>query len=183
MQLACEFSHAHYQRNTVIKRSNYPNIYLCSRNLSMGVLTHIRYDSRPFHRFQPLTAWTDDTPPTGVLREGPLHTEVMLRPHVAIAQAWLRGAYRFHPERSATNQFAPPTPPTPPPTCDPRMLNVAVFVAMPSRRKFARPVSGSPPHPAIESGLSFDEGHLVMGVTSLPYHEQAICTAPKEHER
>lgn len=107
-----------------------------------------------------------------------------MRPPVTIAQAWFRGAYRFYPDpgHSATNQFAAPTPPSPPPTSDPRTLNVAVLVAMPSRRKFARPVSGSAPHPPIESRLSFDEGHLVMGVTSLPYDEQPICTAPKEYE-
>jgi len=142
----------------------------------------MRHRPRPFHRPQPLAAWIDDTPTSEVSREGPLHTEMMNRPHVAIAQAWCRGAYPFNPERSATNQFTAPTSPAPPPTSDPRMLNVAVFVAMPSRRKFALPVSGSAPHPAIESGLSFDEGHLVMGVSNLPYDEQAICTAPKEDE-
>lgn len=97
-----------------------------------------------------------------------------MRPHVAMAQAWFR-AYSFDQERPTTNQFTTaPTPPAPPPTSDPRVLNVAVLVAMPSRRKFALPVSRSAPHPAIESGLSFDEGHLVMGVTNLPYDEQAM---------
>lgn len=145
----------------------------------------LTYDTAPrlFYHSQPLAAWTDDTPTPTVSREGPPHTEMAKRPHLTIAQAWFRGAYPFHPEHSASNQFAAPTPPAPPPTSDPRMLNVTVLVAMPSRRKFAQPFSRSAPHPAIESGLSFDEGHLVMGITSLPYDEQAICTASKEHER
>src|SRR5260221_8942279 len=95
------------------------------------------------HRPQPLSAWTDDTPTSEVSREGPLHTEMMMKPHVAIAQSWFPGAYPFNPERSATNQFTAPTPPAPPPSSDPHMLNVAVLVAMPSRRKLARPVSRS----------------------------------------
>lgn len=171
-------------------RSFHTQKYLCSL-LCLSVTRpsrphshiYVRHRPRPFHRSQPLAAWTDDAPTSEVSREDPLHTEMMMRPHVAIAQAWFRGAYSFNPERSATNQSTAPTPPAPPLTSDPRMLNVAVLVAMPSRRKFAPPVSRSAPHPAIESGLSFDEGHLVMGVTSLPFGEQAICTAPKEDER
>ena len=160
----------------MIKRSHGPKISILASPVHGGPLL-FEYHS------QPLAAWTDDTPTQTVSREGPLHTEMTTKPRVATAQAWFRGAYPFHPDRSASNQSAVPTPPAPPPTSDPRMLNVTVFVAMPSRRKFARPVSGYAPHPAIESGLSFDEGHLVMGVTSLLYEEQATCTAPKEHER
>jgi len=145
-------------------------------------LDDLKPPGRTVCNWHPLAAWADDTSTSEVSRESSLHTEMMMRPHVAIAQAWCRGAYSFNPERSATNQFTAPTPPAPPPTSDPRMLNVAVLVAMPSRRKFTLPVSRSAPHPAIESGLPFDEGHLVMGVTSLPYDEQATCTAPKEDE-
>ena len=105
-----------------------------------------------------------------------------MRPHVAIAQAWFRGAYTFCPERPPADQFPAPTPPALPPSSDPRMLNVAILVAMPSRRKFASPDPESPPHAAIGSGLSYNEGQLLMGVTSVPCEEQAIGVALSMHE-
>jgi hypothetical protein len=108
-----------------------------------------------------------------------------MRPPVVIAQAWFRGTYAFYPpraERTAAGQFpAPPVlPEQPPGVSDPRMLNVAVLVAMPSRRIFAPSISKSVPHPVIESGLSHDEGLLAMGVTSLPCEEQAIRDALRQ---
>ena len=63
------------------------------------------------------------------------------------------------------------------------MLNVAVLVALPSRRKFAPQVSETVPHPAIGSGLAYGEGQLVLGVTSLPCEEQAIRAALGQQER
>lgn len=106
--------------------------------------------------------------------------------HVAMAQVWFRGAYPFYPraERSAASQYpVPPAPPEPPPVSDHRMLNVAILVAMPLRRKPAPSFSEFMPHPAIGSGLSYDEGQLVMGVTSLPYEEQAMRDALRQRER
>jgi len=144
------------------------------------------HTAQPTRCVQPLTAWANDGPTSDASQQSPLHPEMMMEPHVAVAQAWFRGAYPFYPraERSAASQYpVPPAPPEPPPVSDPRMLNVAILVAMPLRRKLAPSVSEFTPHPAIGSGLSYDEGQLVMGVTSLPCEEQAIRDGLRQRER
>ena len=148
----------------------------------------LTYDiiAQPSRCVQPFTAWANDDPTSDALQQSPLHPEVMMSPHVATAQAWFCGAYHFHPraERSAAGQYpVPPAPPEPPPVSGPRMLNVAVLIAMPLRRKLASSVSEFTPRPAIGSGLSYDEGQLVMGVTRLPCEEQAIRDALGQQER
>jgi hypothetical protein len=142
--------------------------------------------SLAYHSFrgaQPLAAWSDDDPALAISRQGHLHPDMLMSPHVAIAQAWFRGAYTFHPERSTADEFPAPTPPALLPPSDPGMLKLAILVAMPSRRKFAPLDPESPPHAAIGSGLSYNEGQLLMGVTSVPCEEQAIGVALREHER
>ena len=103
--------------------------------------------------------------------------EMTMSHHFALAQAWI-GA--FFPERREAIQLPASSPPVLPPDSDPRMLNVAILVAMP-RREDPQSVPGYMLHHSDRSGLLYDEGQLELGVTSLLY-EQAMCTAP-EYER
>lgn len=108
--------------------------------------------------------------------------EVTIFHHSALAQAWIGRACAFFPKRREAIQLPASSPPVVPPRhTDPRVLNVAVFVAMP-RRNDVRPVSGSMPHPSSGSRLLHDDEQLELGVTSL-LCEQAMYTTPEEYER
>ncbi|KAI0002132.1 hypothetical protein BJV74DRAFT_34170 [Russula compacta] len=132
-------------------------------------LEHLGPDVR---NWRPITAWSDNslTPPH--LQQNSLRPEAVMDHHVAIAQAWLRGTYAFPHKRPDSVEFSAPPPQALPSVSDSRMLNVAIFVAMPSRQKDAQHVQGSTPHPAVSSRLSYKEGQLVLGVTSLPHERQ-----------
>ena len=105
-------------------------------------------------------------------QQNSLRPDAVMNHHVAIAQAWLRGTYAFPYEGPDSVEFPAPPPQALPSVSDPRMVNVAIFVAMPSRQKDAQHVQGSTPHPAVSSRLSYSEGQLVLGVTGLPHERQ-----------
>lgn len=94
--------------------------------------------------------------------------------HIALAREWFGRAYR---ERREALQLSASSPPVIPPDSDPRILNVAVLVAMP--RRDLQSVTGSTLHPSDRSGLLKDEGQLELGVTSLLYEQ----VTQEEHER
>lgn len=102
--------------------------------------------------------------------------------HTALVQVWIGRTSTFIAERRGAIQFPAPSPPALPPgnISDPRMLDVAVLVAMP-RREDARPVRGSTLDPRDRPGLFYDEGQLELGVTRL-LSEQAMSTPPEECE-
>ena len=85
--------------------------------------------------------------------------------HVAMAQAWFHGSYPLN-RRRPTHLPAQ----RPPPITDLRTLNVAVLVVMPSRRVPAQPTHGITPQYPIGSRLSYGEGQLSIGTTSLPWN-------------
>jgi hypothetical protein len=89
--------------------------------------------------------------------------------HIALAQAWIGRARPFRRERREAIQFSAPSPPVLPPDSDPRILNVAVLVAMP--RRDPQSITGSMLHPSDRSELLKDEGELALGVTSLLYEQ------------
>lgn len=89
--------------------------------------------------------------------------------HIALAQAWIGRARPFRRERREAIQFSAPSPPVLPPDSDPRILNVAVLVAMP--RRDLQSVTGSTLYPSDRSELLKDEGVLELGVTSLLYEQ------------
>jgi hypothetical protein len=128
-------------------------------------------------RPQPLAVWGNDGP----MRAHP-QQEVTIFHHIALTQAWIGRAGAFLPKRREAIQLPASSPPVVPPRhTDLRMLNVAVFVAMP-RRNGIRPISGSMLEPSSGSRLLHDEGQLELGVTSL-LCEQAMSTTPEEYER
>jgi len=94
--------------------------------------------------------------------------------HIASARAWVDRACRG---RREAFQFSAFSPPVLPPDPDPRILNVAVLVAMP--RRGLQSVTGSTHHTSDRSGLLKDEGQLELGVTSLLYEQ----VTQEEYER
>ncbi|KAI0302420.1 hypothetical protein B0F90DRAFT_1667608 [Multifurca ochricompacta] len=115
--------------------------------------------------WQPVAVWTDDRP----THHNPRKTcfqEPVIDHHVAMAQAWFRDTYPFHPEHSI--RLPSPHPPAPLLVSDRRTINVAVLVAMPSRRLEASPECVMTSHHTIGPRVSYGDGQLLMGVTSLP---------------
>ena len=128
---------------------------------------------------QPVAAWTDDgsIPP---FETSALATPVSGIDHqAAMAQTWLYGNYPFFPDRLI--QPSTPRPPPCNPASGPRTLDVAVLVAMPTQPPEAHRVRGTTSRRhAVGSRLAYGEGQLLMGVTSLPWEEQVMLTAPGE---
>ncbi|KAH9976242.1 hypothetical protein BGW80DRAFT_1457084 [Lactifluus volemus] len=130
---------------------------------------------------QPVAAWTDDdddgtTPPFKASTALVTSTVLPGMNHVAaMTQPWCWSSYPFLHEHLI--QSSAPRPP------GLHTLHVAVLVAMPSPRpeapthahaawgttldKFRRDVAGMPP-------LSYGDGQLLMGVTSLPCEDRVI---------
>ncbi|KAI0251212.1 hypothetical protein BJV78DRAFT_495037 [Lactifluus subvellereus] len=111
--------------------------------------------------WQPIAAWTDEN------RRTPIPVKDH---HVAMEQAWCHDSYPSLPE-GTTHLPVPLQPPTPPVVPDPRTLNVAILVAMPSPRPEAHL---APHHHMARTRLSDEDGQLLMGVTSLPCKEQVV---------
>lgn len=107
--------------------------------------------------------------------------EMTANSQTALVRVWMGRRSTFIAERRGSIQFPASSPPALPPVSDPRMLNVAVLVAMP-RREDTRPVTGSTLEPWERPGLLYDEGQLGLGVTSL-LCEQVMYTAPEEFEQ
>jgi hypothetical protein len=129
------------------------------------------------HNWRPLAVWSNGGP----MRARPQQEGTMFD-HFASAQAWIGRACAFLPKRGEAIQLPASSPPVVlPRDSDPRMLNVAVLVAMP-RRNDVRPVPGSMLHPSSRSRLLYDEGQLELGVTSL-LCEQAMCPTSEGYER
>jgi hypothetical protein len=117
---------------------------------------------------QPITAWTNYR-----LGRRP-------RPPPPSPPEQLTGAWSHH---------APPRP-RPPPTSPPilpdhRTLNVAVLVAMPSRRPPKQPTHGIAPHHShpIGSRLSYGEGQLLIGTTSVSCSRRVLSAALADQPR
>ncbi|KAI9441716.1 hypothetical protein H4582DRAFT_2073858 [Lactarius indigo] len=133
--------------------------------------------------WQPLTAWTNNhlgwpfrsSRQASAPRAPP---EPAVDHHVVIAQAWFPDSCSLSPRRPTPRPTASPSIP------DHRALSVAVLVAMPSRRLPSQPMHGIAPHHPIGSRLSYSEGQLSIGTTSvscvsghsLPEHELGQTT-------
>ncbi|KAH8994514.1 hypothetical protein EDB92DRAFT_1943828 [Lactarius akahatsu] len=132
--------------------------------------------------WQPLTAWTDyrlgRLPRSRQASAPRALPEPAMHHRVAVAQAWFHDAYPLNPRRPI------PRPPASPSIPDHRTLSVGVLVAMPSRRLPSQPMHGIAPHSPIGSRLSYSEGQLSIGITSvscvsghpLPEHELGQTT-------
>ncbi|KAF8504817.1 hypothetical protein F5888DRAFT_790014 [Russula emetica] len=131
------------------------------------------FDGTAVHNWLPLAAWHNDGP----MRAHPSQ-EMIVNPHDALVQAWIRRTSTFITERRGAIELPASPPPALPPVSDPRTLNVAVLVTMP-RREDTRPVPGSMVDPWDRPGLFYGEGQLELGVTSL-LCEQAMSTAPED---
>jgi len=124
------------------------------------------------HDWQPITAWANHR--LG-WRSHPRGAPQAL-PHAfpgSVAQGW------FHDSTSAPPRSSP-SPPLPIP--DRRTLNVAVLVAMPSRRPPTQPIHGTVPLYPIGSRLSYGEGQLSIGTTTLSCSRQALSAALMDYE-
>ncbi|KAH9046808.1 hypothetical protein EDB84DRAFT_1558017 [Lactarius hengduanensis] len=126
--------------------------------------------------WQPLTAWKDyrlgRLPRSRQASAPRALPEPAMDHRVAVAQAWFHEAYPLNPRRPVPRPPASPIP-------DHRTLSVGVLVAMPSRRRPSQPMHGIAPHHPIGSRLSYSEGQLSIGTTTvscvsghpLPEHE------------
>ncbi|KAI9465338.1 hypothetical protein BJY52DRAFT_1246605 [Lactarius psammicola] len=135
--------------------------------------------------WQPITAWTDNrlgrSPRSRQASAPRALPDPVMEHHVAMAQAWLHGTHPLDPRRPT--HFPTPHLPASPSIPDSRTLNVAVIVAMPSRRPPPQPMHGTTPHHPIGSRLSYSEGQLSIGTTSLScISGHALTSALPEHE-
>jgi hypothetical protein len=135
---------------------------------------------------QPVAAWTDDdgtTPPSKAASAVPAGTNHHHSYHhvAAMTQPWCWGSYPFLQEHLIQPSAArPPRPARNNPAL--LALNVAVLVAMPSPRPEApthtHASRGTTSHPlrhdVAELPLSYGDGQLLMGVTTLPCEERVM---------
>ncbi|KAI0251210.1 hypothetical protein BJV78DRAFT_494980 [Lactifluus subvellereus] len=130
--------------------------------------------------WKPVAAWTDDglTPPSKTSELAtPVTALTGIDRQVAMAQPWCYGSYPFLSDHLIQSSAHRPPPCNP--VSGPRTLNVAVLVAMPSQRPEAHRVRGTTSRRhAVGPRLSYGEGQLLMGVTSLPCEERVVLTAP-----
>ena len=95
--------------------------------------------------------------------------EHLIGPH-AMGQVWCHASYPC-PPAGTIHLSTPLRPPAPPVVVDPRTLNVATLVAMPS----PRPAAHLAPHyHKARTRLSYEDGQLSVGVTSLQCEEQVM---------
>ncbi|KAF8270435.1 hypothetical protein EI94DRAFT_1722663 [Lactarius quietus] len=124
---------------------------------------HTRLDGA-VHNWQPISAWASTT---RLRRRSPPRSRQSSAPHALpqtlpepVAQAWFHTASR-----------------PPPAVPDHRTLNIALLVAMPSRQPPAQPMHGIAAHHPIGSRLSYGEGQLSIGTTSLPLSRHVVLPA------
>jgi hypothetical protein len=168
----------HVNTKTITNRNGRVQNFLCSCLLHASLLILIRHA-------QPIAAWTDDPPtsPTFKASSALATTVPGIGHHVAMAQTWCYSGYPFI--SGSLIQSSAPRPPARTPVPNPPMLNVAFLIAMPS----PRPDANAHPtrettshHHAVGPPLSYGDGQLSMGVTSLPCKERVMGATLRECE-